>query len=136
MSERIVVRDEKGDLVTKDGGRIEGKLYSQVGTDSDGTIILREWSDDEATARATEEQAPKVESKRVDFATCLERLLPEEFAVLAAVEGADPKFKWWMLRAASQGYVNTAAPEFLIAREAIVRAGLIAEKRFDELFAA
>jgi hypothetical protein len=139
MSERIYTRDGNGAIVAKGEAREDGKTYRDIGRDPDGATRLYELTAADEAARAADEQrwAAKQATRplKVDYATILERMRPEEYAKIGEAEARDARFKWWLERIRAQGKVNIRSPEFAGARQAVIDAGLFAAERFDELFA-
>jgi hypothetical protein len=80
MTENIYVRVEGG-LVFNGTKRVDGKRYSDIGKEPDGTQKLREWDDAENAARDAEEAAWAARVERPPAKTLEQRIADLEAKV-------------------------------------------------------
>ena len=136
MAERIVRRDAENKPIAVEGGRVQGKVYSQIGTDEDGTVVLLEWKDEDISARRVEEAAwkPRPITSWVGFA---DRLSDDEYkSIMAAIDtSVSVAGNRWFRSAIASNMVDLTDPRLMAILQRLVTSGKLLPARMTEILA-
>lgn len=137
MSEKVF-KIVNGELVPIEGGRVEGKVYSAIGTDT-GEEWFREWTDEEVAQRAAEEAAhaaakqAEIPARMVNYLALRARLTDAERA--AILGSTDWRVRDFLGMAQAERDVNLAGALAQQAKALLVALDLLTQARADEVFA-